>query len=151
MFRVMPALEAYATANIASQNLFGGNPLQVILGDLNASAGSGTYGAIMGPQPGVITIKELLTGTMNTLSTQETYTTTALGKHQTTAVGSVVTSATSPLDAVAQNFQNNLGNIVVGTVMTTAGFRIANKILGKPKRKMNKLLKDVGLGTTVQL
>jgi hypothetical protein len=145
MFRVMPALEAYATANIATQNLFGGNPFQVILGDLNASPGSGMYGNIMGPQPGVITIKELLTGSMNTVGS--TSYATPGSKGQT----SIVASGTAPFDAVAQNFQNNLGNIVVGTVMTTAGFRIANKVLGKPKRKMNKLLKDVGLGTTVQL
>ena len=30
MFRVMPALEAYAVANVATQNLMGGNPIQVI-------------------------------------------------------------------------------------------------------------------------
>ena len=150
MLRVMPALEAYAVSNIATQNLFGGNPFQVILGDLNASAGTGTYGAIMGPQPGVITIKELLTGSMNTLGAGNV-SQTSTGQYSVTGPMQVVTSAQNPLDAVAQNFQNNLGNIVVGTVMTTAGFRIANKVLGKPNRKMNKLLNDVGLGTTVQL
>ena len=67
MFRVMPALEAYAVANVATQNLMGGNPIQVILGDLNTTAGTGMYGGLMGPQPGVITIKEMLTGSMNQL------------------------------------------------------------------------------------
>ena len=106
----------------------------------------------MGPQPGVITIKELLTGSMNASeSTPEQMQSWAASGFAGSAGTSIVTSATSPLDAVAQNFQNNLGNIVVGTAMTAVGFRIANKILGKPKRKMNKLLKDVGLGTTVQL
>lgn len=147
MFRVMPAIEAYATANIATQNLFGGNPFQVILGDLNASAGSGNFGAIMGPQPGVITIKELLTGSMNVAVQTSGW----QGPQKGTTTTSIITSATTPFEAVSENFKNNLGNIVVGTVMTTAGFRIANKVLGKPKRKMNKLLKDVGLGTTVQL
>ena len=146
MFRVMPALEAYAVANVATQNLMGGNPIQVILGDLNTSAGTGMYGGLMGPQPGVITIKEMLTGTMNTVgqiaggsALRPTYTT------------GITTSATSPLEAVSANFQANLGNIVVGTALTTAGFRIANKVLRKPKSKMNKLLRDVGLGSTVQL
>ena len=148
MFRVMPALEAYAVANVATQNLMGGNPIQVILGDLNTTAGTGMYGGLMGPQPGVITIKEMLTGTMNTLGSTTTY--GALGSKPQTTTG-IVTSSTSPLDAVAQNFQNNLGNIVVGTALTTAGFRIANKVLRKPKTKMNKLLRDVGLGSTVQL
>ena len=145
----MPMLEAYALANIATQNLMGGNPLQVLLGDLNTSAGQGAAGALMGPQPSVITVKEMLTGSMNTVQGAWSQPTTVGGK--STYSTSIVTSAESPLEAVSQNFQNNLGNIVVGTVMTTAGFRIANKVLGKPKRKMNKLLKDVGLGTTVQL
>ena len=156
MFRVMPALEAYAVANVATQNLMGGNPIQVILGDLNTTAGTGMYGGLMGPQPGVITIKEMLTGTMNTL--QGPATTGAVGTSGysglaggSPGVMSVVTSSTSPLDAISQNFQNNLGNIVVGTALTTAGFRIANKVLRKPKTKMNKLLRDVGVGSTVQL
>tara|TARA_R110002110_G_scaffold255963_1_gene471829 strand:+ start:347 stop:784 length:438 start_codon:yes stop_codon:yes gene_type:complete len=145
MFRVMPALEAYAVANVATQNLMGGNPIQVILGDLNTTAGTGMYGGLMGPQPGVITIKEMLTGTMNTVGQISS------GGLRPTYTTGITTSATSPLEAVSANFQANLGNIVVGTALTTAGFRIANKVLRKPKTKMNKLLRDVGLGSTVQL
>ena len=150
---LLPALEAYAIANVATQNLMGGNPIQVILGDLNAQAGSGMYGGLMGPQPGVITIKEMLTGSMNQLgsSTPSQVGMGGYGGGLSTSGASVVTSSTAPLAAVAQNFQNNLGNIVVGTALTTAGFRIANKVLRKPKSKMNKLLRDVGLGTTVQI
>ena len=145
MFRVMPALEAYAVANVATQNLMGGNPIQVILGDLNTTAGTGMYGNLMGPQPGVLTIKEMLTGTMNTVGQISS------GGLRPTYTTGITTSATSPLEAVSANFQANLGNIVVGTALTTAGFRIANKVLRKPKSKMNKLLRDVGLGSTVQL
>ena len=110
----------------------------------------------MGPQPGVITIKEMLTGTMNAMGTQTTGGVGSIGAGGYTGslggqAGQIITSSTAPLDAVATNFQNNLGNIVVGTALTTAGFRIANKVLRKPKTKMNKLLRDVGLGTTVQL
>ena len=152
MVRLMPALEAYAVANIATQNLMGGNPFQVILGDLNASSQGGYAGGLMGPQPGVIPIKEMLTGTMNTLgSSQGQMQSWAQSGFSGSAGTSITTSSTAPLDAVAMNFQNNLGNIVVGTALTTAGFRIANKVLRKPKTKMNKLLRDVGLGTTVQL
>jgi hypothetical protein len=156
MVRLMPALEAYAVANIATQNLMGGNPFQVILGDLNASSQGGYAGGLMGPQPGVITIKEMLTGTMNTIGTQVSGGVGSLGAGGYTGTlsgqtGQIITSSTAPLDAVAMNFQNNLGNIIVGTALTTAGFRIANKVLRKPKSKMNKLLRDVGLGTTVQL
>jgi hypothetical protein len=150
MLKLMPALEAYAVANIATQNLMGGNPIQVLLGDLNTSAGPGAYGALMGPQPGVITVKEMLTGSMNTGSGQTTTTYGALGK-PTGSTTTYAVSATSPLDAIAQNFQANMGNIIIGTALTTAGFRIANKVLRKPKSKMNKLLKDVGLGSTVQI
>lgn len=154
MFRVMPALEAYAVANVATQNLMGGNPIQVILGDLNSTSGSGMYGGLMGPQPGVITIKEMLTGTMNTIGAPAAGGQVGMGGYGgglSTGGSSVVTSSTHPLEAISQNFQNNLGNIVVGTALTTAGFRIANKVLRKPKSKMNKLLRDVGLGSTVQL
>lgn len=150
MLKLMPALEAYAVANIATQNLMGGNPIQVLLGDLNTSAGAGAYGALMGPQPGVITVKEMLTGSMNTGSGQTTTTYGALGKPTGTTT-TYAMSATSPLDEIAQRFQANIGNIVVGTALTTAGFRIANKVLSKPKNKMNKLLRDVGLGSTVQI
>jgi hypothetical protein len=158
MIKLMPALEAYAIANVATQNLMGGNPFQVILGDLNASSGSGTgLASLMGPQPNVLTVKEMLTGTMNETQYQLTGSTAApsaslpsgYGTGQATAI--VGTSATSPLDALSQNFQNNFGNIVVGSIMTTAGFRIANKVLSKPKNKFNKMLRDVGLGSTVQI
>jgi hypothetical protein len=148
MIKLMPMLEAYATANIATQNLFGGNPLQVLLGDLNTSSGTGAYGALMGPQPGIITIKEMLTGSMNTVS--GTWSTPSPGQKSTYSTA-VTTSSTSPLDAVAQNFQDHLGNIVIGTVMTTAGFRIANKVLSKPKAKLNKMIRQVGLGSTIQI
>ena len=152
MFRVLPALEAYAVANVATQNLMGGNPIQVILGDLNTQAGTGMYGGLMGPQPGVITIKEMITGSMNTIASPVTSSSYGSGYSGLSTTGtSVVTSSTHPLEAVSQNFQNNLGNIVVGTALTTAGFRIANKVLRKPKTKMNKLLRDFGLGSTVQL
>jgi len=155
MFRVMPALESYMIANVATQNLMGGNPFQVILGDLNAQAGTGAIGQLMGPQPGVISIKELLTGSMNQIGTATTGGVMSVGAGGYTGSLSgqtaITTSATSPIDAIAQNFSNNVGNIIIGTALTSAGFRVANKVLRKPKTKMNKLLRDVGLGSTVQL
>jgi len=147
MIKIMPMIEAFAVANIATQNLFGGNPIQVLLGDLNTSAGTGAYGALMGPQPGVITVKELLTGTMNTATSSTSYGTLSGKPSTTTTYG----STGGVLDAVAQNFTDNLGTIVVQTALTTAGFRIANKVLGKTKNKANKLLRGAGLGTTVQI
>lgn len=153
MFRVMPALESYMIANVATQNLMGGNPFQVILGDLNTQAGSGALGQLMGPQPGVISIKELLSGSMNTIGStpQQMQSWAQAGFPSGGAQTSLMTSATSPIDAIAQNFSNNVGNIIIGTALTGAGFRVANKVLRKPKAKMNKLLRDVGLGSTVQL
>jgi|TARA_R110000824_G_scaffold150542_1_gene321181 endonuclease/exonuclease/phosphatase family metal-dependent hydrolase len=147
MIKIMPMIEAFAVANIATQNLFGGNPIQVLLGDLNTSAGTGAYGALMGPQPGVITVKELLTGTMNTATSSTSYSNLSGKAVTTTTYG----STGGVLDAVAQNFTDNLGTIVVQTALTTAGFRIANKVLGKTKNKANKLLRGAGLGTTVQI
>ena len=135
--------------NIATQNLTGGSPLQTLLGDLNSTAGGGYGGQLMGPQPGVITVKEMLTGTMNEVSGSWSQPTQVGAK--STYSTSITTSAQSPLDALSQNFQNNFGNIVVGSVLTTAGFRIANKVLAKPKNKFNAMIRQMGLGSTVQL
>ena len=158
MFRVTPALESYMIANVATQNLMGGNPLQVLLGDLNAQAGTGTLGQLMGPQPGVISIKELLSGSMNAYQIGSGSTPIATTGYSTpgtmlpgASVTGITTAGMAPLDAVAQNFKNNIGNIIIGTTLTTAGFRIANRVLRKPKSKFNKLIRDVGLGSTVQL
>jgi hypothetical protein len=152
MVKVLPLIEAYALMNIATQNITGGSPLQTLLGDLNASGGTGYGGQLMGPQPGVITVKEMLTGTMNASeSSAAQMSTWAAGGFVGSAGTSIVTSATSPLDALSQNFQNNFGNIIVGSVLTTAGFRIANKVLAKPKNKFNAMIRQMGLGSTVQL
>ena len=155
MLRVMPALESYMIANVATQNLMGGNPFQVILGDLNAQTGTGALGQLMGPQPGVISLKELVSGSMNQIGTATTGAVGSIGAGGYTGnLGgqtAITMSATSPIDAISQNFSNNIGNIIIGTTLTTAGFRVANKVLRKPKSKMNKLLRDVGLGSTVQL
>ena len=155
MLRVMPALESYMIANVATQNLMGGNPFQVILGDLNAQTGTGALGQLMGPQPGVISLKELVSGSMNQIGTATTGAVGSIGAGgYTGSLGgqtAITMSATSPIDAISQNFSNNIGNIIIGTTLTTAGFRVANKVLRKPKSKMNKLLRDVGLGSTVQL
>jgi len=150
MVKVLPLIEAYALMNIATQNLTGGSPLQTLLGDLNATTGTGYGSEIMGPQPGVITVKEMLTGTMNTLGSANVSQSSS-GHYSTGGPMQVVTSAQSPLDALSANFQNNFGNIVVGSVLTTAGFRIANKVLAKPKNKFNAMIRQMGLGSTVQL
>ena len=148
MIKVSQAAETLMGMNLITQNLMGGNALQVLLGDLNAQAGSGAIGQLMGPQPNVITVKEILTGTMNTLGTSTAY--GGVGsKPQTTT--SIVASGTSPLDAIAQNFQNNVGNIIVGGVLQTAGWRIFNKVTAKSKRRANAMIRRAGLGSTIQL
>ena len=156
MLRVLPALEAYAIANIATQNLVGGNPLQFLLGDLNTTAGTG-FGAVMGPQPGVLTLKELLTGEYNygllassTGGLPGAMSPTGGGTSFPGGVGYGSGSGT-PLEILSANFTNNFGNIVIGSVLTTAGFRIAGKVLSKPRSKMNKLIRNVGLGSTIQI
>ena len=152
MLRVMPAIEAYAIGNIATQNLFGGSPIQFLLGDLNATGGTGISG-LMGPQPGVLTLKELVTGTFNVGQGSGAYLGPTSGSSTTVSAGGPRTTwgGSTAIEIVGQNFADNIGNIVVGSAFTSAGFRIANKILRKPKAKMNKMLRDVGLGTTVQL
>ena len=152
MLRVLPALEAYAIANIATQNTVGGSPIQFLLGDMNAPGGTG-ISALMGPQPGVLTLKELLTGSFNVGSSGSAYTGPTAGGMVSTVAGGPRQSwgGQTALEIVGSNFANNFGTIIVSSAFTSAGFRIANKVLAKPKTKMNKMLRDVGLGSTVQL
>jgi hypothetical protein len=143
MIKVRAMAEALMAGNLVTQNLMGGNVLEVLLGDLNAQGGTGTIQQLMGPQPGVITIKEVLTGSMNT-----TEMTQNLNRTWST---SIATSATSPLDAIAANFQANVGNIIVGGVMQTAGWRIFNKVTAKSVRRANAMIRRAGLGSTIQI
>jgi hypothetical protein len=146
MLKVIPALEGYVLANIATQNLFNANPLEFLLGDLNAQAGSGVFGQLMGPSStGAITLKELLTNSMNVMQSGTYWT----GKQYATRT--TVGQTGGVVDAVADNFMNNIGNIVVGTAMSTAGFRIAKKVLRKPVNMANRQLRAIGLGSTIQI
>ena len=152
MLRVMPALEAYVTANIATQNLFGGSPFQFLLGDLNTTSGTGALSQLMGPQPGVLTLAEMVKGEYN-IGTNALGTAIVGPTSGTTGstYGSIGTHFGTPIQIVTDNFKNNFGNIIVGSIGTTIGFRLANKVLSKPKRKFNAMLKQVGLGSTVQM
>ena len=140
LIKVSAAVETLMGMNLITQNLMNGTPFQVLLGDLNSSAGTGAIGALMGPQPNVITIKEVLTGTMNQMGTASRLNPSG-----------IVQSSLSPIDVIAQNFQQNVGNIVVGGVLQTAGWRIFNKVTAKSKRKANAMIRRAGLGSTIQL
>lgn len=146
MFKVMALAETYMLAGIATKNLMGtANPLAAFLGDLNPNAPSGS---LMGPQgPGVLTLKEIVTGVA------DTRTTAAQSGGLRPAAGVTTYSATggNPYEQLASNFSSNWINIVFETALTTAGFRIANKVLSKPKAKINAMLRQSGLGTTVQI
>lgn len=149
MLKILPAVEGYVLANIATQNLFNSTPLSFLLGDLNSSVGSSNPNALqlaMGPNHQGISLKELLTNSMSYQTTSQSYSAVS-GKVQTTTsygqTGGV-------LDTVQQNFMNNMGNIIVGTAMSTAGFRIAKKVLRKPISMANRSLRQFGLGSTVQ-
>ena len=149
MLKVLPAIEGYVLANIATQNLFGSNPIAFLLGDLNSSVPSNANALqiAMGPNHQGISLKELLTNTMSTASLVTT--TSAVSGKPTTSYQYGTTGGV--IDAVADNFMNNLGNIVVGTAMSTAGFRIAKKVLRKPVNMANRQLRQMGLGSTIQI
>jgi len=144
MLKILPALEGYILANIATQNLFGSNPLQFLLGDLNASvpANAGPLAIAMGPNHSGISLKELLTNSMSQAVSYQTrqYSGAVTQIHQTGGV----------LDQVQQNFMNNMGTIIIGTAMSTAGFRIAKKVLRKPISMANRSLRQFNLGSTIQ-
>ena len=143
MFKIMALAETYMLAGIATGELMGtNNPLQAILGDLNPNAPAGS---LMGPQgPGVITLKELVTGAADAPIGE------GLPFYGGSSSGGVVVGA-NPLQMIGANFSTNWFNIVYRTALTTAGFRIANKVLSKPKNKINAMLRTSGLGSTVQI
>jgi hypothetical protein len=145
MFKIMALAETYMLAGIATGELMGtNNPLQAILGDLNPNAPAGS---LLGPQgPGVLTLKEIVTGSADAVGGEgmPTY-----GGMYSAASGTV--SGANPLQMIGNNFANNWFNIVWRTTLTTAGFRIANKVLSRPKSKINAMLRQSGLGSTVQI
>jgi len=145
MLKILPALEGYVLANIATQSIFGTDPLSFVLGDLNADAGADAnfIQRAMGPNHSGISLKELLTGEFSqTTSLSNPYT-----QITTTTVGM---SPTSAFTQVSENFTDNLGTLVVSTALSTAGFRVAKKVLRKPINMANRQLKAMGLGATVQ-
>lgn len=149
MVKIIPLLEGFVLANITTQNLFDTNPLTFLLGDLNAETpmDANMLQLAMGPSSTKsITLKELLTNSMNVDVTRYRQATPG-GKttsYQTRAqVGGV-------LAEVQENFMNNMGNIIIGTVASTAGFRIAKKVLRKPINMANRQLRNAGLGGTIQ-
>lgn len=144
MFKIMALAETYMLAGIATGELMGtNNPLQAILGDLNPNAPSGS---MLGPQgPGVITLKELVTGSADAPYGE------GLPFYGGTSTGGQTVQGANPLQMIGANFSENWFNIVYRTALTTAGFRIANKVLSKPKNKINAMLRQSGLGSTVQI
>jgi len=149
MLKILPAVEGYVLANIATQGLFNSNPLQFLLGDLNSTVGSSNPNALqlaMGPNHSGISLKELL---MNSMSTATTGTTTSQVSGKP-VYKTVYGQTGGVLDTVQQNFMDNMGNIIVGTALSTAGFRIAKKVLRKPISMANRSLKNFGLAGTIQ-
>ena len=144
MFKIMALAETYMQAGIATGELMGtNNPLQAILGDLNPNAPAGS---MLGPQgPGVLTLKEIVTGTADAVGGEGM---PSYGGR--TGPGGNITGA-NPLQIIGSNFANNWFNIVYRTALVGAGFRVANKVLSKPKAKINKMLRQSGLGSTVQI
>jgi len=148
MLKILPALEGYVLANIATQSLFNSNPLQFLLGDLNSSVGANpnALALAMGQNHQGISLKELLMNSMST-ATMGTTTSSVTGKP---VAGWTYGQTGGVLDVVQQNFMNNMGSILIGTAVSTAGFRAARKILRKPINMANKSLRQFGLASTVQ-
>lgn len=150
MLKILPALEGYVVANIATQNLFNANPMEFLLGDLNQSLPSNPNALqlMMGPTPtGAISLRELLMGQMS--QSVRTGTWNPAKQSYSYSYQQQMTPADN-LTVISQNFMDNMGNIIVGTALSTAGFRVAKKILRKPVNMANRTLRNVGLGTTVQ-
>lgn len=142
MIKVLPLVEGFVLANIATQNLFDANPLEFLLGDLNAAvpANANALQTAMGPSEyGTISLKELLTNSMNVHSES--------GQYQS---GPSFAMVGGVYQAVSDRFMANMGNIIIGSVASTAGFRVAKKVLRKPINMANRQLRNAGLGSTIQ-
>jgi hypothetical protein len=137
MIKILPLVEGFVLANIATTNLFDASPLEFLLGDLNQSvpANPNMLQIAMGPSEySAISLKELISGQMNIHTESDRH---------AGMTGGVIAQ-------VQENFMNNMGNIIIGTVASTAGFRIARKVLSKPINMANRALRNANLGSTVQ-
>ena len=146
MINVRSMAEAFMAANLVTQNVFNSNPIEFLLGDLNSSVPSNanTLAIMMGPNHNGISLKELITGSMSQ-SVQYTGLTQGSGTYtQVHQIGGVAGVA-------VENFKNNLGTILVGGAVQTAGWRVFNKITNKSVRKLNGMIKSAGLASTIQI
>ena len=153
MVKLLPALEGYMLANVATQNLFNANPLEFMLGDLNQGGlpmQPTGFQMLMGPTPaGTISLRELLTNTMSGQNRTIVGWTKGQAVYGTSNALNPITQG-SNFETVAQNFSDNIGNIIISTAGIGVGFRVAKKVLRKPIGMANKTLRNLGLGSTLQ-
>lgn len=128
-------------AGIVTGELMGtDNPFKAVLGDLNPNA---PMGSLTGPQGGgVLTLKEILMGSADLTTTTQLPGGRSYSTHSAGA---------NPIQILADNFSQNWFNIVYRTALTTAGFRIANKVLARPKNRINAMIRKAGFGATIQI
>lgn len=138
-------------ANVSTQALFNANPLEFLLGDMNMNPTSTTgLQALMGPtHSSQISLRELLTGTMAGQTQTGTWNPAKQSYQYTTS--NTLNPTNQNFAVLAHNFSDNIGNIVVGTALTAAGFKVARKVLRKPINMANRQLRNFGLGSTIQI
>jgi len=131
---VIGTAESIVLANAVTQGLFNTNLLQFVSGRTGAGYKPGQDGAT------VITLPELAGFTAAGWSAEN------IGGRYT---GSSVAGSFG--QALKYNFGKNAIPMISTLILTPIAFRVGSKLLAKPRREANKLLKMSGVGSMVRV
>ena len=123
------AAETVMLANVATQTLFNTNAYEFIVGNQAGMTARGVN---------AISLRELFQ------ANQATYTTRAMG-------GATQTVNVGTFGVVKDNLAANWMTGVAGMILIPLGFKFGRRIAAPAIRKSNKLLKDVGIASTVKV
>lgn len=118
-------------ANAMTEGMFGTNLAQFVTGVTDSGFRPGSDGSM------TITAPELLGFTRSGWSLQ--------------SVGGNYSSQYSFTKAVKENLQNNGAKMVGTLIVVPIAFKVGSKLLARPRRDANKLLKMAGLSSMVKV
>jgi len=131
---VVGTAESIVLANAVTSGLFGANLFDFVTGNQNGQFKAGQDGATR------ITLPELAGFNKSGWSASN------IGGSYT---GSNV--ATNLASALKYNFGKNAVPMISTLILTPIAFRVGSKLLAKPRRETNKLLKMSGIGSMVRV
>jgi hypothetical protein len=123
------AAETVMLANVATQTLFNTNAYEFIVGNQSDMKAKGVN---------AVSLRELFQ------VNQASYTSRAMG-------GASTTVNMTTFDVIKKNLGENWMTGIAGMILVPLGFKFGRRIAAPAIRKSNKLLKDVGIASTVKV